>query len=95
MARPIVAAGVWGIPEIVIDGTTGLLTEPEDVPGLAKAVDFLLRHPRQAAAFGAAARRHAEVTFNWQRYLDDHDSLYRRLTTEVGCADPADALAPQ
>ena len=71
MARPIVAAGVWGIPEIVIDGTTGLLTEAEDVPGLAKAVEFLLRHPRQATAMGKSARRHAEATFSWQRYLDD------------------------
>ncbi|HXY95298.1 MAG TPA: glycosyltransferase family 4 protein [Acidimicrobiia bacterium] len=95
MARPIVATDVWGIPEIVIDGVTGLLTESEDVPGLARGVDFLLRHPEEAAAFGKSARRHVEVAFNWQRYLDAHDSLYRTLTTEVGCADPADALAPQ
>ena len=95
MARPVVGAGVWGLPEIVIDGVTGLLTEAEDVPALARAVDFLLRHPQQAEAMGKSARRHAEAAFNWQRYLDAHDSLYRTLTMEVGRADPANALAPQ
>jgi glycogen(starch) synthase len=94
MARPLVAARVWGIPEIVVDGVTGLLFEAEDVPALAAAVDSLLREPQRASAMGESARRHAEVAFNWQRYLDAHDSLYRTLTTEVGRGDPADTLAP-
>jgi glycogen(starch) synthase len=79
MARPVVASRVGGLPEVVEDGTTGLLVEPESVDGLAGAIVDLLAHPGTAASMGQAARRRAEARFGGERYADAYDNLYRRL----------------
>jgi len=89
MARPVVATRVGGIPEIVLDGHTGVLVDQDDTAALAAAIAVLLERPRRAAEMGQAARRHARAAFDWQRYLDAHDALYRRLapaTPNVGGA---------
>jgi glycogen(starch) synthase len=79
MARPVVATRVGGLPEIIIHGETGLLSEPEDAQALAENVEFLLSHPEQAERMGQAARARAEKEFGWSRYVDAYDSLYRQL----------------
>jgi glycosyltransferase involved in cell wall biosynthesis len=46
MSRPVVASNVGGIPEMVLDGVTGLLVPPHDPPALAAAIARLLTdHP--------------------------------------------------
>jgi glycosyltransferase involved in cell wall biosynthesis len=42
---PVVASGVGGIPEVVVDGTTGLLVPPGDPAALASAVERVLDDP--------------------------------------------------
>jgi glycogen synthase len=79
MARPVVAARVGGLPEVVADGETGLLVERNDRHALATAVARLLDHPDAARAMGDAARRRAQRVFSWRRYVDAHDALYRRV----------------
>jgi len=53
---PVVSTDVVGIGELVTDGETGLLVGPEDVSGLAGALDRLLVDPDLAARLGAAGR---------------------------------------
>jgi len=84
MARPVVGARIWGLPEIVAHGETGLLTEPDDSDGLAEAITALLDHPEQATRMGQCARRRVENLFGWDRYVDAYDALYRSLGQEVG-----------
>jgi glycogen(starch) synthase len=79
MARPIVATRVGGLPEVVLHRQTGLLVEPEDVGGLAQAMQFLLEHPSIATAMGQAARRRAQEVFDWNAHVGAYDGLYRRL----------------
>ncbi|HSK52732.1 MAG TPA: glycosyltransferase [Clostridia bacterium] len=46
LSRPVVASNVGGIPEMIADGVTGLLVEPHDAAGLARAITRLLTdHP--------------------------------------------------
>jgi len=52
-----VATRVSGIPELIEDGATGLLVEPEAPAGLAQALERLLRDPARRRALGAAGRR--------------------------------------
>lgn len=59
-ARPAVATRVGGIPELVIEGETGLLVSPENPEALAKALAELLCAPETTAAMGRAARRFLE-----------------------------------
>jgi glycogen synthase len=79
MARPIVATRVDGLPEVVVHGQTGLLTEPDDVDDLTQAMQFLLQHPSIATAMGQAARQRAQTMFDWNAHVGAYDSLYRRL----------------
>jgi glycosyltransferase involved in cell wall biosynthesis len=67
LARPIVATAVAMIPEIV--GNAGVLVEPGDVAGLARAIRSLLDAPDRAAALGRRARARcvAEYSFTAAR----------------------------
>jgi glycogen(starch) synthase len=79
MARPVVATRVGGLPEVVLDGETGLLVQKDDSGALARAVGFLLDHPEQAMSMGNAGRLRAKEVFSLARYVDAYDTLYRRL----------------
>jgi glycogen(starch) synthase len=89
MGRPVVATRVGGLPEVVLHGETGLVVGKEDGAALAEAILFLLEHPDEAARLGEAARRRAADAFSMDRYLDQHDALYRRLIKEVAHVGPA------
>ncbi len=79
MARPVVAARTGGLPEVVADGKTGLLFDPDDAEGLAAAVGFLLERPEAITRYGLAGRERALERFSGQRYLEEYHRLYQRL----------------
>jgi glycogen(starch) synthase len=83
MARPIVATSIGGLPEVVTHGETGLLVEKENSDMLAKAIAFLLEHPRAAIQMGQNARKRVQKVFSWDHFVDNYDTLYRRLFKEV------------
>lgn len=81
-ALPIVGTRVGGLPEMVVEGETGVLVEPRDPGALAAAVGGLLDDPARAAALGEAGRdlRSREYDIEvWIRRLED---LYLRLLGE-------------
>jgi glycogen(starch) synthase len=79
MGRPVVATRSGGLPEVVIDGQTGLIVEREDSDALAAAIAYLLDHPDVATQMGQAARNRAQATFGWERHVDAFQVLYQRL----------------
>jgi glycosyltransferase involved in cell wall biosynthesis len=82
LARAVVATDVGGVPEIVVDGQTGILV-PSAAPGpLADAVRALLDDPARAARLGAAGRARAESTFS----LTAHVGAVERVYAEIGGA---------
>lgn len=82
MGRPVVAARVGGLPEVVVHGETGLLIEPDDPEAMAGAIEWLLEHPEAASRFGRAGREQALDRFSGERYLNEYDRLYRELKRE-------------
>jgi colanic acid/amylovoran biosynthesis glycosyltransferase len=70
---PAVSTRVSGIPELLHDGVTGLLADPEDVEGLRQAIERTLADPDAARARAEAGRRLVEREF-------DIDLVGRRLT---------------
>ena len=58
--RPVVASRVGGIPEIVIDGETGLLVPPGNVEELRNAIERLLSYPELRLKMGRSAQIKAE-----------------------------------
>lgn len=55
--RPVVATAVGGIPEVVVDGVTGLLVPPGDAAALRSAVERLLADPVLRRRMGREGRR--------------------------------------
>ena len=68
---PVVATRHAGIPEVVIDGETGVLVEEGDVRGMSVAIERLLQDPALCAQLGTAGRCHVEQCFTLEKHLMD------------------------
>jgi len=62
-ARAVVSTRLAGIPELVVDGQTGMLAPPGDSTALADALEQLLRDPELRLRFGHAGRARIEQHF--------------------------------
>jgi glycosyltransferase involved in cell wall biosynthesis len=62
-ARPVVSTRLAGIPELVVDGQTGMLAPPGDSTALAHALEQLLRDPKLRLRFGHSGRARIEQDF--------------------------------
>jgi glycosyltransferase involved in cell wall biosynthesis len=77
--KPVVATAGGGVPEIVVDGQTGLLVPLGDVEAIAGAVVGLLGHPERAQAMGQAGRCRAQERFSIQAHARAVEALYREV----------------
>lgn len=75
---PVVASNVGGIPEIVRDGVTGLLT-PNDAPAVASSIRRILDNPTLAATLAANARDMVEREFSVETMINQTISVYRKV----------------
>jgi glycosyltransferase involved in cell wall biosynthesis len=70
---PVVATEVSSIPEIVVDGETGLLVRPDDPSALAAALNRVLADP---AGYGERGRARARAEFSVARMTDRTLAVY-------------------
>jgi glycosyltransferase involved in cell wall biosynthesis len=81
---PCVVSDVGGVPELVVDGETGLLVPPCDPPALAEALGTLASDPARRRSLGAASLERAEVCFDLPGFRAAHLEEYRRLVSRAG-----------
>jgi glycosyltransferase involved in cell wall biosynthesis len=72
---PVVASHVSSLPELVVDGETGVLVQPDDPSALALGVATALEQPQ----LGDAGRAHALREFSVAKMADRTAELYTRL----------------
>ena len=82
-ATAVVASRTGGIPEVVVDGETGLLVPPDEPEPLADALNALLRDPDRATAMGLAGRKRAIAEFSWETIAAQTAELYAELVTSA------------
>jgi len=80
---PVVAGDVGGVSEEVEDAVTGLLVQPRDADGLAKAIVAILGAPDHGAGLGAAGREKVEAEFSLDACISGVLRVYDELLNEV------------
>ena len=81
---PVVATAVGGVPEVIQDGLTGLLSPADDQARYAERVRELLLDPERARAMGRAARADVLDRFARAPIVAQYEALYRRVIERVG-----------
>jgi len=80
---PVIASNVGGIPEMVVDGETGVLTPPKDARTLAETLHDCLNQPERLREMGAAGHeRLLEQDWTWQRHAEKLNEIHREAMDE-------------
>ena len=78
-ARPVVATRVGGIPEVIEEGVTGCLVDPQNPAALTAALSQLMRDPGRRLRLGEAGRRFVAGECNPERRVSRIAQLYQEL----------------
>ncbi len=76
---PVVATRVGGIPEIVVDGETGIIIPPRDPQALAKAIQTLVADPQKIQQMGERAYARVHQIFTLPNQAEQTMQLYESL----------------
>lgn len=79
--RPVVASRVGGIPEVVKEGTTGVLVPPRNAQALAHGVRTLLENRALGDEMGIEGRRRAASVFGLNTHGAGLGRLYDRIAS--------------
>jgi glycosyltransferase involved in cell wall biosynthesis len=83
---PVLATRVGGVPDIVRDGHTGFLLDPEDLDGLTANATELIRSARLRREMGARARSFVQENHSLQRLPSYLSKLYERALPKGFCS---------
>jgi glycosyltransferase involved in cell wall biosynthesis len=76
---PVVSTNITGIPELVLDGKTGVLVAPSDTEGMAEALDFLYKNPAIRHEMGKQGRNWVLQEFTLKGNAEKLTSLFEAV----------------
>jgi glycosyltransferase involved in cell wall biosynthesis len=77
-SRPVIATAVGAVPDVIVDGHTGVLVPSENVEALAAKIVTLLNNATQRENLGTAAKRLIEEEFSAERMTTDYLHIYEQ-----------------
>ena len=77
---PVVTTSVGSVPEVILDGVTGIITSL-DVQEIADALETLANSIELRIRMGAAAQKFTLANFGVERLVKDHEELFKKLTS--------------
>jgi glycosyltransferase involved in cell wall biosynthesis len=80
LGKPVISTNVGAIPEIVLNGETGILVDPYDVEGLAKAIKQLMINKEKRREMGENARKWIEDNFLLEKTIDGLEEVYTKIS---------------
>lgn len=78
-ARPIIASRVGGLPEVVLDGKTGIMIESQNVDSLVNAMEYMLENPEERVRMGLAGREFVLKHYDFQDNVTHMEQVYKAL----------------
>jgi glycosyltransferase involved in cell wall biosynthesis len=79
MGKPLISTNVGGIPEVVMDGVTGILVPPGNSEELARAIMQLLNDRELRDSLGREGRRRVEEHFTLQAHVQRIQEIYGEI----------------
>jgi glycosyltransferase involved in cell wall biosynthesis len=79
LGKPIVAADIDGVREVIRSGETGILVPPRDPGRLAAALILLLKDQDLACKLGERAKRDIPPGFSLERMIRETETLYQEV----------------
>ena len=81
--KPVIASRAGGIPEVIIDGETGLLVEPEDPEALARSIIKIYENRNLGQLLGRNGYQRFKEAFPLEQFYNAYESKYQYLTSVV------------
>ena len=79
LGLPIVASNVGGIPDVVVDGESGILVPEKDPVALADAFKCLEADPTLIQKLLAGARKRIDKCFTWDGIIERQVEVYKKV----------------
>ena len=79
LGLPIVASNVGGIPDVVVDGVSGILVPEKDPQALASAYKRLAAEPELVKQLLAGSRKRIAECFTWDGIIERQIAVYNKL----------------
>lgn len=83
MGLPVIATHVGGIPEVVVDGETGILVPPDDPDRLAESIIHLIENRELQRQYGESGFRRVNSHFDVQLEAERYHRIYQTLIHET------------
>jgi len=77
--KPVIASNVGGIPDVIIDGTTGLLVQEKNTKELSKIIVKVLKNKRFSEKLGNQGYKYVKKKFDWNKIVDDMYLIYKKV----------------
>jgi glycosyltransferase involved in cell wall biosynthesis len=84
VGTPLVTTPVGGTPEIMTDGTHGLLVPPDDVDALVRAIERLRADLDFARTLALTGKQHVRENYTWAHTAQRFEALYERACAGRG-----------
>ena len=76
--RPVVVSDVGGLPEVTVEGVTGLVVPRENPAAAAAALEKLVLDPALRYRMGQAGKQHVSQKYDWETCVDTMVKVYRK-----------------
>lgn len=81
-SKPVIVSNVGGLPEVVDDGSTGLIVPKEDSETLSEAIMKLILHPELRLQYGEMGRNKVVNEYDWNDSVNKMFSIYNSIMSK-------------
>jgi glycosyltransferase involved in cell wall biosynthesis len=77
--KPLIVSNVGGLPEVVIDGVTGIVVPPKDSIAIANSLENLINNPELRTKLGKGGRKRVKELYEWDNNVNLMISIYEKI----------------